>query len=64
MFTDASYVRRYMPLGWLTWTFLHAGCGLTPAAFHLGNLLVHWMNAVLVFLVLRHLLGAAAGDVV
>ena len=64
MFTDASYVRRYMPLGWLTWTFLYEGCGLTPAAFHLGNLLVHWMNAVLVFLVLRHLLGAAAGDVV
>ena len=64
MFTDASYVRRYMPLGWLTWTFLYEGCGLTPAAFHLSNLLVHWMNAVLVFLVLRHLLGAAAGDVV
>jgi Tfp pilus assembly protein PilF len=60
MFTDTSYVHRYMPIGWLAFAIdyqLAHGCN--PATYHIGNLLLHTFNAVLVFLLIGHLLQKA-----
>ena len=37
MFTDSSYMRRYVPLAWLGWSVEHQLFGLTPTP---GMLLV------------------------
>jgi thioredoxin-like negative regulator of GroEL len=55
MFTDADYVRRYMPIGWLSYSIdrsLFAGSALS---YHLGNLLLHGANTLLVFAIFRRL---------
>src|SRR6185436_3371458 len=48
MFTDTTYVHRYMPVGWLALAIDYqlAG-GLNPTTYHAGNLLLHTINAVL-----------------
>ena len=56
-FTDVSYVWRYQPLTWLTWSGVYELSGLRPVGYHLANLLFHTVNAVLVFLILRKLLS-------
>ncbi len=56
MFTDTEYVRRYMPLGWLSWACQFQWFGRNPASYHLGNILLHSLSAVLLLLVLRRLL--------
>jgi len=56
MFTDFSYVHRYMPLGWLGFAAVYARSGLDPAGFHRADLLFHAVNAVLVFVLLEQLL--------
>lgn len=56
MFTDVEYVKRYLPLTWLGWFITYEICGLHPFGYHLGNVLLHALNAALVFLVLRKLL--------
>jgi hypothetical protein len=55
MLTDSSYVRRYMPLAWLGWGLERAVFGLDPLSYHLGNVLFHATNAVLVFFLIRGL---------
>lgn len=55
MFTDLGGDVRYKPLGYLSWALLHAAFGLNPKAFHAANLVLHAINAVLVFFVLQHL---------
>ena len=62
MFTDFSYMRRYVPLAWLGWNIDHQLFGLTPASAHVGNLLFHALNAALVFLLLRKVLTAWRGE--
>jgi protein O-mannosyl-transferase len=69
MLTDASYVRIYMPLSWLTLGLVHAAFGLAPWAYHLANLIAHSANCVLVFLLVDRLLrrrsqGAGPASVV
>ena len=55
MFTDMEYVWRYMPLTWLGWAVTYELLGLNPLGYHLGNLLFHGANAVMVFYLLRKL---------
>jgi hypothetical protein len=56
MFTDADYVRRYIPLGWLGFSVVFSAAGLSPAGFHAANLLVHGADAVLLLALLLTLL--------
>lgn len=52
MFTDAGYTRRYMPLGWFTFSSVISFTGFGPRGFHLANILIHTANTCLFFLVL------------
>jgi len=56
MFSNGSYARRYMPLGWLSLAIDYQLFGLSPHAYHTGNLLLHLMNVVLLFFLLKRLL--------
>lgn len=56
-FTNASYARRYMPLGWLSYAVDYQLFGLNPHAYHTGNLALHLINVGLLFLLLKRLLG-------
>ncbi|HVW20188.1 MAG TPA: tetratricopeptide repeat protein [Opitutaceae bacterium] len=60
MFTDAQYMRRYLPLGWLRWAADYAAFGPDPRPFHFGNLLFHAADAVLLFAAIRALLRRRA----
>jgi protein O-mannosyl-transferase len=63
MFTDTSYVHRYMPIGWLSLAIDYdLAHGFNPATYHIGNLLLHTINAVLVFLLLGDLLRRATAN--
>lgn len=59
MFTDTGYVRRYMPLGWLAFASQWAIFGPEPASFHIVNVLLHSLSALLLFFILRRLLWLA-----
>ncbi len=59
MFTDFSFMRRYVPMSWLTWGTTAHFFGLNPRAFHIEGLLLHAINTVLVFLLLQKLLRLA-----
>lgn len=61
MFTDTSYARRYLPLGWLGWALNQHWFGLAPWSYHVGNILLHATNAVLVFFLVGKLLWLGAG---
>jgi tetratricopeptide (TPR) repeat protein len=56
MFTDLRYVWRYTPLVWLTWEIIYQFQGAAPLGYHLVSLVVHSLNAVWLFLLLRKLL--------
>jgi protein O-mannosyl-transferase len=62
MFTDVTYVRRYIPLTWLGFAIHNTLFGLTPASYHVSNILLHGLNAVLVFFIVRQLLRLATSD--
>ncbi len=63
MFMDVSYVPRYMPLGWLALAVDYELAGeFNPLTYHLGNLLLHCLNGVLVFVLLKSLLTSAANS--
>jgi tetratricopeptide (TPR) repeat protein len=53
MFTDVRYNPRYMPLTWLDWAITYQLVGLRPFAYHLGSLLLHAANALLLFGLIR-----------
>ncbi|MBL9188420.1 MAG: tetratricopeptide repeat protein [Opitutaceae bacterium] len=59
IFTDATYMRRYVPFAWLGWAVEQRIFGLSPVVAHAGNLILHALNAVLVFFVVRRLMRAA-----
>jgi len=58
MFTDFEQAVRFKPLSWLGWALIHQVAGLHPAAYHLANVLLHAINAALLFLLLRRTAGA------
>ena len=49
MFTDWSYVRRYIPLGWLNFSATYEFAGLDPRPYHAVALALYAANVVLVF---------------
>lgn len=57
MFTDTDYVRRYMPLGWVSYAVDRVLFGGGPLSYHWGNLLLHALNTCLVFELLGQLLA-------
>jgi hypothetical protein len=60
MFSDFSYVHRYMPLGWLGFSLAYSFSGLDPWGYHMADIVLHGANALLVFLALELLLGRFA----
>jgi hypothetical protein len=59
-FADSFYMPRYMPLGWISLMAIFEFGGLNPAAYHTVNIVVHALNAALVFLVILRGLELAA----
>ncbi len=57
MFTTPR-MGHYIPLTWLTLAADHAIWGMDPRGYHLTNVLLHAINAALVFLIARRLLRA------
>jgi hypothetical protein len=49
MFTDGSYVRRYIPLGWLNFSATYQVAGLEASAYHAVALVLYLLNCALVF---------------
>lgn len=60
MFGDFTYMRRYVPLGWLAFSSVYAVSGLDPAGYHAAGVLLHGANTALVFAVLLRLLARFA----
>ena len=58
MFTDGSYVRRYIPLGWLNFSATYEIAGLDPRPYHAVSLLLYAANAGLLYLVTLRVLRA------
>src|SRR5947207_1716392 len=56
MFTNVSYARRYMPIGWLSYAIDYQLFGLNPQAYHAVNLALHLLNVLLLFFLLKRLL--------
>jgi tetratricopeptide (TPR) repeat protein len=56
MFTDWTYVRRYIPLGWLNFSATYEFAGLDPRPYHAVALGLFLLNGALVFSLLAHLL--------
>jgi len=48
MFTSL-YMSHYQPLSWLSHAVIYAWWGMNPAGYHLGNLVLHAANALLVY---------------
>lgn len=63
MFTNVDYARRYLPLGWMMYAVDQHFFGLYPFTYHVGNLLLHAINTVLAYVLLRRLLEFATGPV-
>jgi tetratricopeptide (TPR) repeat protein len=57
MFTDSSYAMRYKPLTWLVYAVVFQLGGLKPFNYHLVSLLLHSLNAVMAFVIVRWLLA-------
>jgi hypothetical protein len=56
MFTDWSYVRRYIPLGWLNFSATYQFAGLDPRPYHAVALGLYLLNTGLVFTLVLHAL--------
>jgi tetratricopeptide (TPR) repeat protein len=52
---------HWIPLTWLSFGVNYVLGGMDPWGYHLGNLLLHAINAALFFLVARRLIAAASG---
>jgi tetratricopeptide (TPR) repeat protein len=60
IFTDIDSMMRYNPLTLLSWSITYHFWGLNPFWYHFGNWMLHGLNTVLVFFVLRKLLILAS----
>jgi len=58
-FSDWSYVRRYVPLGWTSLFLIDGFSGLSPAAYHGASVVLHVLNSLLVFWTIARLLPVA-----
>ena len=58
MFTT-TLLGHYAPLTWLSFGVTYAVAGMDPGAYHFGNLALHTLNAVLVYLLASRLLSIA-----
>lgn len=56
MFSDFGHAIRYKPLSWLGWAVVYELFELNPFGYHLANVLVHCLNTLLLFFLLRQLL--------
>jgi len=56
----ATWMGHYIPLTWLTLGLNYTLGGMAPWGYHLGNVLIHALNAGLLFFVARRLLTVAA----
>ncbi len=64
MFSDWSYARRYIPLGWLNLSATYALAGLDPRTYHVAGLALYILNSGLVLAVILHavrLFGSPGG---
>lgn len=59
---STTHMGHYQPLTWLSYTLDYSLRGMEPAGFHATNILIHALNAVLVFLLARRLLAAGFVD--
>jgi protein O-mannosyl-transferase len=59
-FTDVATTMRWVPLNLLSLSLTHTIHGLDPFGYHLHSWLIHGAAALLLFLLLRELLGRAA----
>ncbi|MEX1024144.1 MAG: tetratricopeptide repeat protein [Planctomycetota bacterium] len=50
---------HWQPLSWLSWSFDHARSGFDPRGYHVTNLVLHAVNAVLVLVLGRQVLARA-----
>ena len=55
------FIGQWMPLTWLSWAIDFKLWGLDPSAYHRTNVLLHALNAGLLFLVARRLLHSTWG---
>jgi len=62
MFTDVERANRYLPLGWMTYAVERTLWGSDPFMFHLGNLVLHIINGLLLFAVLKRMLRRLGGE--
>jgi hypothetical protein len=62
MFTDFEQAIRYKALSWLAWAVVHELFGLNPFGYHLANVLLHTLNAGLVFFLLLRLVPVRAEE--
>jgi hypothetical protein len=60
-FTSVAF-GHYIPLTRLTWSLNWVLGGMNPWGYHLGNVLLHAVNAALFYFVARRLLAAAVAD--
>jgi len=56
MFSDWSYVRRYIPLGWLNFSATYEFAGLDPSPYHAVALGLYALNTGLAFALILHAL--------
>ena len=59
-FTDVATTMRWIPLTLLSLSLTYTFHGLDPFGYHLASWLIHGASALLLFLLLRELLGVAA----
>lgn len=62
MWTDVVQMRRYVPVGWMIFSAGYALTGLSAEGYHALGVGLHALNALLVFAIVRRLLGRYAGD--
>ena len=56
------HMGHYVPITWMTLGLDYVLWGMNPAGYHLQNLVLHAANAVLVYVLARHLLAMAWGE--
>ncbi len=56
---STTLMGHYIPLTWMSLGLNYVVGGMNPWGYHLGNLLLHAANAVLVYLIARRLIAAA-----
>jgi tetratricopeptide (TPR) repeat protein len=56
MLGDVHYMRRYLPAGWAGLSVLYDFFGLNPHGYHFASMVMHGMNALLVFAICREII--------